>query len=216
MPLMKRHLPAILLLTLAWALLAGARFGATWAGVKTYPQAEAAVLASDGDARVDAAGRERALVPGERLRRGEIVRVGAGGYAELSVAGVRVGLDERTDLLLDGLDAAHPSVRLAQGRLAAVSAGGSSPLSVTTEATDAVLMPGNAITVINYSFRHEVEVVPVGGAVGIVFSQDDAVVVTGPQRVTERPEVSVEPFSFDMASSAGAAFYARFGLPPTR
>lgn len=213
---MKRHLPAILALALAWALLAGARFGATWAGVTAAPQAEAAVLVIDGDVSVDAAGERRPLEVGQRLRRGEIVLVGSGGYAELEVAGVRVGLDERTDLRLDGLLAAHPSVRLVQGRLAAVSADDSPLLSITTEATDSVLLPGQALTAINYSFRHEVEIVPLRAAVGIVLSDGNAVIAAAPQRVTERPGITVEPFAFDMAKSAGAAFYERFGLLPTQ
>lgn len=212
MPRMNRHVPETLFVLLLATLLVGARFGFPWAGVPSEPLTEAAVLVSDGDVSVDAAGKRRPLGVGQRLRRGEIVLVGPGGYAELSVAGVRMGLDERTDLLLSGLSAVHPSVRLVQGRLVAASGPSSPLLSVTTEATDTQLPRGASMTVINYGFRHVVEIVPYDAPLPVLFGADGAVVAIGAQRVTERPDVSIESFPFDADTSAGAAFYDRFNL----
>lgn len=171
---------------------------------------EAVVLVADGEVVVDAAGKTRPATVGERLRRGEIVLIGAGGYAELSVAGVRLGLDERTDLLMADLSASHPVVRLVQGRLAAASDPSSPILSVTTEATDTQLPSGASMSVINYSFRHVVEIIPFDAPLPILFVDDSAIVAVGAQRVTERPGLSVEGFAFDANTSAGAAFYAKF------
>lgn len=206
--MLKRGATIIFLLIVA-GLLIGQRFDFGWAGGEGYGYAvEVKVVEVAKVVKVDRVGMMRELAVDDWVARGEIIKTGDEARALLDIHGLKIGLDQRTDLKIEKIDEDRIRLQLIRGRIAIHKPDPETKLIIATKNTEAIMMSGTA-SFVNYDFKETVSVIPIDSAIEIrIFEKE--FVTERPLDIHEVDPIDVSSVTFDATSSAAAEFYEWF------
>ncbi len=159
---------------------------------------QGSILAIDGEVEHLRGERHFSAFPGAKLRRGEVVKTG-NGWAVVEYGDARIALAHNTELQLT----TSRIIKLIGGRVLA-----SGLVTVTTPWID--VRSGDMVSVVNYAWKGEVDVIPFESATTVVDNETlGTVPVSFPSIWIESERdliTSLEPFNARISSEAG--FYA--------
>jgi len=205
------------LLLLAGTLLIGQRFGFVWAGGKGLEQKIEVKLISDGEVFIEH--NKKLQTPKQTsptfISRGEILKT-KDGTAEIKIRFIDydeayIYADINTDLRFDRLTPNLVVVTLFQGRILVEKnqfENKNQTIIVKTNYTKTVVDDA-LVSIVNYSFRDVVAVMPVATQVEIR-TQNEIFLTDASWEIHEAEPIELFPIEFDPLSSVASEFYKKY------
>lgn len=168
----------------------------------------AVVSETVGTVTVDRAGKIRAVKAEEPLIRGEIIKTGADGMAFITIGpGVRIALDEKTDLVLESLRPDGVRLHLSRGRILAASHPHVDQLTIKTAKTETMILEGT-LSIVNYDFLQTVAIAPLNTTVRLSLHGSEDLWKNTPVHVLETSDPPiVSSAAFSLTSPDVKKFY---------
>ncbi len=118
-----------------------------------------------------------------------------------------IGMDERTEIVLDNLFDGHLEIHLTKGRIMIETV---QPLTVTTNATKNTITNGTA-TIINYDFLQTIDVIPLTADVSLKTKKTQSYSeLHTAVRISEIDPYTITSTTFSLSEGVAADFYKWF------